>query len=319
MFDKRIFVALAIYFGVMTFLLYVVGYAPPWFLAILLYIVIYAVVTAVWSKVAPSNDEETPELPTSGPIGKFGQAGLIITFTVSGLLSFFNPFQLVQIILQGVGNLYLMVRAEREEETAVPKPNKATYTLPFKGEWYIYNGGITEKKSHSWGILTQRYAYDFVQVDEEMKRHSGAGTQLEQYYCFGKEIVAIGDGEVVKVVNWVRSAPFVGYGIVDFLATNFVGNHIIIKHAEGEYGLYAHLIKGSTQLKVGDKVKRGESVGLCGHSGNSSEPHLHFHLQDRTNFYFGMGLPIQFHDLTIDGTPHDSAYIEAGTIVAPRD
>lgn len=179
----------------------------------------------------------------------------------------------------------------------------------------MYNGGTTEQNSHSWGVLTQRYAYDFVQVDEQMERHVGAGTAVSDYFCYGEEIVAVADGTVVKVVDRVRTAPFVGYGIVDFLATNFVGNHLIIEHETAVYSLSAHLIKGSISVKEGERVQAGQVIGRCGHSGHSSEPHLHFHVQDRANFYFGMGLPIQFAGLEIDGKSVAQGSVEAGDFV----
>lgn len=58
------------------------------------------------------------------------------------------------------------------------------------------------------------------------------------------------------------------------------GNHVVIEIAKGQYAFYAHLQPGSLRVRVGDRVKRGQVVGLVGNSGNSTEPHLHFHLTD---------------------------------------
>ncbi|MBV7332710.1 M23 family metallopeptidase [Chloroflexi bacterium TSY] len=190
--------------------------------------------------------------------------------------------------------------------------NKVEYALPFSGEWFVYNGGTTPDDSHSWDTLTQRYAYDFVIVDDQLRRHVSTGTDLEDYYCYGKEILAVADGKVVKVVDEIRAAPFVGYGIVDFMTRNFIGNHIIIQHAESEYALYAHLIKGAIVVKIGDPVKQGQVIGRCGHSGHSSEPHLHFHLQDRMNFYLALGLPIRFSNIIVNGKTAEGTNIRAG-------
>ncbi|MEM7116816.1 MAG: peptidoglycan DD-metalloendopeptidase family protein [Chloroflexota bacterium] len=319
MFGKDIAIALAIYMVLIFGLLFVFDYRLPFLAALLLYAVVYAVVASIMARLGRNKDVEEQgevpeELPTSGPIGRFGQTGLIFSFTVTGLFSLLNPFQLTQMILQMIGNLWLQIRGGQNKQDELPA-NKVKYRLPFSGEWYIYNGGVTQEKSHSWGVLTQRFAYDFVQVDAQMRRHSGNGTDLNDYFCFGEEIVAAADGTVVKVVDRVRSAPFVGYGIVDFLATSFIGNHVIIKHAEGEFGLYAHLIKGTIPVQVGDEVKQGQAIGQCGHSGHSSEPHLHFHLQDRRNFYFAMGLPIAFNHLLVNREEVETRYVEAGDVV----
>lgn len=319
MFKKDVIIALTIFMVLMISLIFLFDFRPPGLVVILIYIVIYGVVSAIMSRMSRRVDNEESELeeelPTSGPIGRFGQTGLIMIFTITSLLSLFNPFQLTQIILQAIGNVYLQTQAKTLESREQIPPNQIEYTLPFTGEWFVYNGGVTEKKSHSWDVLTLRYAYDFVQVNDQLKRHSGTGTQLTDYYCFGQNILAAADGTVVKVVDRVRSAPLVGYGIVDFLATNFVGNYVIIQHAENEYGLYAHLIKGSVPVKVGDTVSQGQVIGQCGHSGHSSEPHLHFHLQDRPNFYFALGVPIQFSNVMVDCEMKENAFIQAGNRV----
>jgi murein DD-endopeptidase MepM/ murein hydrolase activator NlpD len=62
------------------------------------------------------------------------------------------------------------------------------------------------------------------------------------------------------------------------------GNYVIIDHGNGEYSFLAHLKKGSMVVAVGDSLKSGQFIGLCGNSGNSSEPHLHYHLQNKPIF-----------------------------------
>jgi murein DD-endopeptidase MepM/ murein hydrolase activator NlpD len=189
---------------------------------------------------------------------------------------------------------------------------KARYRLPLEGEWFTMNGGVSPASSHSWDLLTQRYAYDFVKVDEQLRRHSGDGTRPEQYFCWDQPIIAAADGEVVRVRDGVRTAPWLGQYIVDFLGTDFRGNFVVVKHAEGEFGFYAHLIRGKIAVKVGDRLKSGQELGRCGHSGHSTEPHLHFHLQDHPSFFLGMGLPIKFHDVLVDGESLASGYLRGG-------
>ena len=226
-----------------------------------------------------------------------------------------NPFLLVQIIRQGVGNIILAAKRVSHDNYK----NETEYKLPFKGEWFVYNGGIDPEHSHSWNVITQRYAYDFVVADRNKNRHSSDGTRLQDYLCYDRKICAAADGKVVKVVEGVRSAPFLGYGIVDFFSTNFVGNHVIIRHAEKEYGLYAHLIKGSIPLSENDFVQQGQMIGKCGHSGHSSEPHLHFHLQDRENFYRAHGIPIRFSNIAVDGEFHKRTSIREGSFVVNKE
>jgi len=59
-----------------------------------------------------------------------------------------------------------------------------------------------------------------------------------------------------------------------------IGNSVIIEHASGHRTLYWHFMKDSIEVAVGDAVDTGTPLGLMGSSGRSSQPHLHFELQD---------------------------------------
>jgi murein DD-endopeptidase MepM/ murein hydrolase activator NlpD len=56
------------------------------------------------------------------------------------------------------------------------------------------------------------------------------------------------------------------------------GNHVVVAMGRRHFALYAHMQPGS--VRVGQRVRRGQVLGLVGTSGNSSEPHLHFHVTD---------------------------------------
>ena len=76
-----------------------------------------------------------------------------------------------------------------------------------------------------------------------------------------------------------------------------IGNCLIIDQGHNEYAVYAHLKPGSLGIRRGDKVRTGQVLGLCGNSGNSSEPHLHFHLQDNAILQDGAGITPYFTDV----------------------
>jgi murein DD-endopeptidase MepM/ murein hydrolase activator NlpD len=250
--------------------------------------------------------------PISGPIGKLGGGALVTVFTLSAMLAILNPLQLIQAVRQSIGNSRAKQRAV---DTPTEPPERATctrYRLPFDGEWCVINGGITRDTSHSWGAVAQRYAYDFVIADEHRRRHRGAGTKVSDYYCYDRPILAAADGVVVAAETRIGRSPLVGFGVADALARHFAGNHVVIRHAEGEYGFYAHLVRGSVPLQIGQRVARGQEIGRCGHSGTSTEPHLHFHVQDREDFFSSAGVPVVFADLAVDGITTAAAYIRGG-------
>ena len=235
------------------------GLQKVWLVAIYLLIHFVADLLSKKDIQQQKEDEKFKDWATSGPIGKYGQKGLLFMFYSTGLLTFLNPFQLLQIIKQAIGNAKLSSDKKNLIENVENYQNETNYILPFEKntEWLVYNGGITKQSSHSWDVITQRFAYDFVIADENHIRHKNKGTKLEDYSCFNQNIVAVADGVVIKTVFNKRNAPFVGYGILDFLTTSFIGNHVIIKHSENEYSFYAHLNQRTVTVRSGDKVHQG--------------------------------------------------------------
>jgi len=255
--------------------------------------------------------------PISGPIGRFGPRAPDAVWAWTQWLILLNPFQVLEMVRQSEGDSALVARETRSGDDCRGYETRAVYTLPFEGEWLLCNGGATPETSHSWDVLGQRFALDFVQANEAFERHTGRGTRAADYFCYGQDILAAADGTVVRLESRVRQA-FLGWGICDFTARSFVGNHVLIEHAEGEFALYAHLIRGSVTVAPGDRVTRGQVIGRCGHSGHSTEPHLHFHLQDSGELWEGMGLPVRFSGLLVDGEPADEVLLTAGNRVRPR-
>lgn len=60
---------------------------------------------------------------------------------------------------------------------------------------------------------------------------------------------------------------------------------------DGRFALYAHFKPGSVRVQPGQRVSRGQVLGLVGTSGNSSEPHLHFHVMDGPSPLASSGVP----------------------------
>ncbi|MBS3942847.1 MAG: M23 family metallopeptidase [Dethiobacter sp.] len=171
------------------------------------------------------------------------------------------------------------------------------YSLPFDGEWVVVNGGTDRSTSHSWGVPTQRYAYDFVILGDDGKSCAGENTILRNYHCYGKDVLAPADGVVADVKDQYPDARTFGNGSVDHSVKDIRGNYVVIRHAEKEYSFIAHLLPKSIRVKVGQQVKCGEQIANCGNSGNTSEPHIHFHVQDGKSFYASAGLPVLFQGI----------------------
>jgi murein DD-endopeptidase MepM/ murein hydrolase activator NlpD len=174
---------------------------------------------------------------------------------------------------------------------------KASLRLPFEGEWFVYWGGRTIEQNYHAADRAQRFAIDFV-MRRNGVTHSGDASRLDSYFCWDQPILAPADGTVVAVADGL---PDQAIGQTD--AQNAAGNHVVLDLGEGEFAFLAHLKRGSVAVKVGDKVAPGQELGRCGNSGNTSEPHLHFHLQTTPVLHQGEGLPAFFEDYVADGKP----------------
>lgn len=188
---------------------------------------------------------------------------------------------------------------------------KTVLHLPFTGEWFVYWGGRSRAQNYHFPARDQRFAYDIV-IRRDGSSHRGDGKRNEDYYCFEQPILAPAGGVVTKAVD----------GIADNVpgqmnAAQPTGNHVIIDHGNGEYSFLAHMKNGTVRVEVGQRVGTGDVLGLCGNSGNSSEPHLHYHLQNTAEFGNGDGLPAPFTDYVANGKPVARGEPVKGEVIAP--
>ena len=189
---------------------------------------------------------------------------------------------------------------------------RTTLRFPLAGEWFVFWGGDTRRTNYHVVAPAQRHAYDLV-VWRDGSTHRGTGTANADYWAWGQRVVAPAAGEVVAAVDGIAdSQPLTGAGN----ETDPAGNHVLIDVGHGEYVLLAHFQQGSVAVKVGDRVEAGQLLGLTGSSGNSSEPHLHVHLQDSPVSLEGVGLPLAFSDLVVDGEGEARAELVQGQFVA---
>ena len=199
----------------------------------------------------------------------------------------------MQLVLDGrglVAGLNFTPRADSSD--AAPKKHQTELSLPFKGRWRVFWGGDTKELNQHHDVPAQRFAFDFLGVDENGKTHRSDGAKNDDYFCFGREIYAPAEGVIVEAIDGVRdNQP----GVMN--PYSLVGNCVIVQHRTNEISVLAHFQRGSVAVKAGDPVKRGQLLGRCGNSGNSSEPHLHYHLQNSPVFQDALGIKVLFQQL----------------------
>jgi murein DD-endopeptidase MepM/ murein hydrolase activator NlpD len=167
------------------------------------------------------------------------------------------------------------------------------------GAWYAANGPAPTS-GHRRGLIAaeglatiaQRFGIDWLKLDESGRSYTGDRLVNESYYAQGQEALAVADGIVAVTKDGIpENIPGASSRAVPITLETVGGNHVILDIGEGRYAFYAHLKPGSLRVRVGERVKRGQVVGLVGNSGNSTEPHLHFHIMDGTSPLGSEGIP----------------------------
>ncbi|GAK49256.1 peptidase M23 [Candidatus Moduliflexus flocculans] len=197
-------------------------------------------------------------------------------------------------------SLYVRDLPQEAPSAYLDYQTKTKLRLPFDDEWTVMWGGRSTWENYHADTPNQRFAYDFFVVKNGY--FSGDGSQNAQHYAFGKTVVAPGSGVVIAAES---SVPDNVPGEENFAQP--LGNHVIIDHENGEYSVLAHFQRGSVVVQVGDRVVAGQKLGLCGNSGGSDLPHLHYHIQNTpfplvNGVVDGEGLPTQFTNYFADGT-----------------
>lgn len=190
----------------------------------------------------------------------------------------------------------LFVKPFKEDNLPKLERNETKLILPFNGEWTVFWGGDTKELNYHIESEAQKNAFDIVITDKNGKTFKTDGKTNEDYYAFGKELIAPCDAEVVLVVDGIKdNTPG------ELNPIYIPGNTVILKTENNEFLFFAHFKQNSIVVKQGQKVKQGELLGLCGNSGNSSEAHLHFHIQNVEDMNKATGAKCYFDEIIVDG------------------
>lgn len=208
---------------------------------------------------------------------------------------------------KGKHNIHIVADAEGKLSGLLFKPyedgaggkldrNITQMRLPFKGEWFTFWGGDTKRQNYHMVFKPQQGAFDFIVLDKNDKSYERSGTRNEDYFAFGKPIYAVCDAVVYKVTTGVEdNRPTL------MNPAQALGNSVVLLTKNDEYIFYAHFQKESIKVKQGDVVKKGQYLGNCGNSGNSSEAHLHLHIQDGPNVLADTGARCFFDRVVVNG------------------
>ena len=156
--------------------------------------------------------------------------------------------------------------------------------------------------------FAQRFAIDWVRLDEHGRLRNGPLDQVESYTAYGARIYAVADGTVVSTLDGLPDqVPLRLPDPSTITLANVDGNHVVLDIGNGHYAFYAHMQAGSVRVRVGQKVRAGTVLGRLGNSGNTSAPHLHFHIMDGKSVLGSEGVPYVIDRFKLAGNIPDAA------------
>ena len=142
---------------------------------------------------------------------------------------------------------------------------------PLRGSEWLAGNGPGNSSGHRRALvptgggarIAQRFAIDFVQLFPDGKTFSGDQKDNKTYRCYGAEALAVADAVVVATKDGiVENIPGATSRAVPITLETVGGNYVILDLGGGRFAFYAHLQPGSLRVKTGDKVRRGQVVGL---------------------------------------------------------
>ncbi|EJL78898.1 metalloendopeptidase-like membrane protein [Polaromonas sp. CF318] len=191
---------------------------------------------------------------------------------------------------------------------------------PLEGTgWVAFNGCCKEVPHRRAGIpvngvlyVSQRFAIDWIKLDANSQQSNGDSNKNANWPTYGQKAIAVADAKVVSVLDGLpervpNALP------PDTTMQNVTGNHVVLDLGRGYYAFYAHLQPGSLKVRIGDRVKRGQVLALLGNSGNTTAPHLHFHVSDGMGPLSSQGLPYVIDAFVVKGLATDAT--EQGKVV----
>lgn len=149
--------------------------------------------------------------------------------------------------------------------------------------------------------IPARFAIDWIKLDENGKLAQGDDAKVANWYGYGAEVLAVADSVVAAVRDdMTEKASLTDAGPPNPLE-DASGNFIALDLGRGRYAFYEHLKPRSVRVRVGDRVQAGQTIAALGFTGDSTGPHLHFHVSDAATPLVAEGLPYVFADFDVLG------------------
>ncbi len=195
---------------------------------------------------------------------------------------------------------------------------------PLAGDgWVAANGCCNSDIVHRGsfqsvnGVLydAQRFAIDYMCLNAQGEFVHGDPSKVQNYVDYDSDVLAVADGTVVATLDTLEDQlPGKLPDPTSLTLETVDGNHVVLDIGQGFYAFYAHLKKKSVTVHAGQHVKKGMVLGKLGNSGNTSAPHLHFHLMNGFSVLGSEGLPYLLNGFDLAGQIDVRVFDESPTL-----
>lgn len=148
--------------------------------------------------------------------------------------------------------------------------------------------------------IPARFAIDWILVAPDGSLAKGDERAVINWYGYGREVIAVRDAKVVRAIDDTAEPTVIDPKAVVPIE-NASGNYVVLDLGEGRFAFYEHLKPGSIVVRTGQHVKKGQVLAAVGFTGQSTGPHLHFHVADSISTLDSDGLPYVFDEFTTVG------------------
>jgi murein DD-endopeptidase MepM/ murein hydrolase activator NlpD len=198
------------------------------------------------------------------------------------------------------------------EGARVPVNRKTPLVLsaPLRGEGWVALSGPSNDNRHRRIIFVKggkaripaRFAIDWTRIDANGRFVHGDRANNANWYSYGAEVLAVANAVVADVKDGIPDNEMgSGKKAAPITPGTIAGNYVMLDLGKSNFAVYAHLQPKSIRVRVGEKVRRGQVLGLLGNSGDSGDPHLHFHVANANSIAAAEGVPYVFESFEVQG------------------
>lgn len=151
-----------------------------------------------------------------------------------------------------------------------------------------------------------RFAIDWVRLDADGRSTRGDADRTADTLGYGADVLAVADAVVAAVRDDMAESTAISAHPKHALG-DATGNYVALDLGDGRFVFYEHLKPGSVRVAPGQRVHRGETIAALGFTGDSTGPHLHFHVADAASPLGAEGVPFVFERFDVLGRYEDIA------------